>query len=229
MTELFRPAGAPGAVGEGEGELVGQRNGAAAAGLRDVRRSDATHGASSCSPRTCCTIGRIATPAGSSNCSRATTVACRCSPAARAVARKAGASLISILQPFNRLLVSWSGRGEAGQLTGAEFDGAMSRAAARSTGQRLLSERAAAEAVRASRQPSRRLRAVRARRSSRSRRETTRVRPLRLFEKRLLDALGYGLALDAMSRPASRSMPRAAYHYRLDRAGAHRRRRGRRR
>ena len=38
---------------------------------------------------------------------------------------KSGASLLPILQPFNRLLVSWSGRGEAGQLTGAEFDGAM--------------------------------------------------------------------------------------------------------
>ena len=38
---------------------------------------------------------------------------------------KSGASLLPLLQPFNRLLVSWSGRGEAGQLTGAEFDGAM--------------------------------------------------------------------------------------------------------
>src|SRR5262245_22384095 len=39
--------------------------------------------------------------------------------------RKGSASLMSVLQPFNRLLVSWSGRGEAGQLTGAEFDGAV--------------------------------------------------------------------------------------------------------
>ena len=38
---------------------------------------------------------------------------------------RSGGSLLPILQPFNRLLVSWSGRGEAGQLTGAEFDGAM--------------------------------------------------------------------------------------------------------
>ncbi len=41
-------------------------------------------------------------------------------------ARKTGASLVSTLQPFNRLLVSWTARSEAGQLTGAEFDGAVS-------------------------------------------------------------------------------------------------------
>src|SRR5262245_61069499 len=36
------------------------------------------------------------------------------------------ASLMSMLQPFNRLLASWSGRGEAGQLTAVEFDGTYS-------------------------------------------------------------------------------------------------------
>ncbi|MBC7984076.1 MAG: DNA repair protein RecO [Candidatus Obscuribacterales bacterium] len=38
--------------------------------------------------------------------------------------KRASSVLNSVLQPFHRILVSWSGRGEAGQLTGAEFDGA---------------------------------------------------------------------------------------------------------
>ena len=33
-------------------------------------------------------------------------------------ARKTGAALASILQPFNRVLVSWSGKGEAGRRRG---------------------------------------------------------------------------------------------------------------
>jgi DNA repair protein RecO (recombination protein O) len=37
--------------------------------------------------------------------------------------KRAAASLTSVLQPFHRVLVSYSGRGEAGQLAGAEFDG----------------------------------------------------------------------------------------------------------
>src|SRR5215831_4522111 len=39
--------------------------------------------------------------------------------------RKNAVPTWSMLQPFSRLLVSWSSRGEAGQLTGVEFDGAM--------------------------------------------------------------------------------------------------------
>jgi DNA repair protein RecO (recombination protein O) len=38
--------------------------------------------------------------------------------------KRAASSLMSILQPFHRVLVSYSGRGEAGQLASAEFDGA---------------------------------------------------------------------------------------------------------
>jgi DNA repair protein RecO (recombination protein O) len=38
--------------------------------------------------------------------------------------KRAASSLTSVLQPFHRVLVSYSGRGEAGQLAGAEFDGA---------------------------------------------------------------------------------------------------------
>jgi DNA repair protein RecO (recombination protein O) len=39
-------------------------------------------------------------------------------------ANGAKSSLRGVLRPFQRLLVSWSGRGEAGQLVGAEIDGA---------------------------------------------------------------------------------------------------------
>ena len=60
---------------------------------------------------------RIATPAASSKCSRASTAASRCSRAACAARRRSSPPL---LQPFQPLLLSWSGRGEAPQLTGAE-------------------------------------------------------------------------------------------------------------
>jgi DNA repair protein RecO (recombination protein O) len=38
--------------------------------------------------------------------------------------KRAASSLTSVLQPFHRMLVTYSIRGEAGQLNGAEFDGA---------------------------------------------------------------------------------------------------------
>jgi DNA repair protein RecO (recombination protein O) len=129
--------------------------------------------------------------------------------------RKGGASLISILQPFNRLLVSWAGRGEAGQLTGAEFDGALSVLAP----DRLVSGFYLNEL----------LLKLFARHDSHAdvfdlydrtlaslKNADDPVRPLRLFEKRLLDALGYGLALDrdvATGQPIERGV---AYHYRLE-------------
>src|SRR5688572_30328014 len=38
--------------------------------------------------------------------------------------RRPGSSLGSVLLPFQRLLISWSGRGEAGSFIGAELEGA---------------------------------------------------------------------------------------------------------
>ena len=53
------------------------------------------------------------------------------------------------------------------------------------------------------------------------------MRPLRIFEKRLLDALGYGLALDRDALSGQPLEAGAAYHYRLEQgAGACGRRRG---
>ena len=122
MVELFKLPGAPGVVGEGEGKLVGQRDRSAAAGLRDVSdpRRVQLQPAFVLHHRPYRDTSRIL--------ELFTRDHGRVSVFARGArsARKAGTALTSILQPFNRLLVSWSGRGEAGQLTGAEFDGAMS-------------------------------------------------------------------------------------------------------
>lgn len=132
---------------------------------------------------------------------------------------KRGASLMPMLQPFNRLLVSWSGRGEAGQLTGVEFDGAVvplpqDRLISGFYLNELLLKLFArhdshadvfdlyAHAVRS------------LARSDLTPLDTARV--LRLFEKRLLEALGYGLALE---READSGAPLEAgglYRYRLE-------------
>jgi DNA repair protein RecO (recombination protein O) len=130
-------------------------------------------------------------------------------------ARRSGASLSSLLQPFNRLLVSWSGRGEAGQLTGAELDGALSvLPPARAVSGFYLNEL---------------LLKLFARHDSHGDvfdlyAQTIEalklggdiVRPLRLFEKRLLDALGYGLALERDALTGREIEPHRAYQYRLE-------------
>jgi DNA repair protein RecO (recombination protein O) len=109
--------------------------------------------------------------------------------------RKGAASFGSLLQPFNRLLVSWHSRSDAGQLTGAESDGPMTSlpdahwASGFYMNELLLTllthqdsqppvfdlYAAALEALKAGAEP-----AV----------------ILRVFEKRLLEAVGYGLALE---------------------------------
>jgi DNA repair protein RecO (recombination protein O) len=130
-------------------------------------------------------------------------------------ARKAGAALTSILQPFNRLLVSWSGKGEAGQLTSAEFDGAVSALPPdRLVSGFYLNELLLKLFARHDSHPDvfslygTTLDALKV--------DADGVRALRSFEKRLLDALGYGLALD---RDVDSDRPLDAgcvYRYRLD-------------
>jgi len=128
--------------------------------------------------------------------------------------RSKGASLATILQPFNRVLISWSGRGEAGQLIGAEFDGAFSvmppdqlvngyylnelllKLFARHDGH------ADVFALYAST-----IDAIKAGDS---------IRALRIFEKRLLDALGYGLVLDIDAVSQEPVAADRMYHYRLE-------------
>jgi DNA repair protein RecO (recombination protein O) len=110
--------------------------------------------------------------------------------------RGAGAKLASILQPFNLLLVSWAGRGDAPRLTTAERDPAWQ------TGQQLpadrimsayyLSELLLALTVRHDPQPE--LFQGYAEAITGLRTSTTVERELRLFEKRMLDVIGYGVS-----------------------------------
>ncbi|HKS58527.1 MAG TPA: DNA repair protein RecO [Steroidobacteraceae bacterium] len=130
-------------------------------------------------------------------------------------ARKAGAALASILQPFNRVLVSWSGKGEAGQLTAAEFDGAMSALPPdRLVSGFYLNELLLKLFARHDSHPD--VFALYDITLASLKTDADGVRSLRLFEKRLLDALGYGLALERdcdLGRPLD---SRYAYRYRLE-------------
>ena len=128
---------------------------------------------------------------------------------------KAGNTLNSVLQPFSRLLISWSGKGEAGQLTGAEFDGPMDPLPA----ERLVSAFYLNEL----------LLKLFARHDAHMdvfdlyawTLEGLRVRSdplpvLRMFEKRLLESLGYGLALEHDARDGTAVQAAASYHYHLE-------------
>jgi DNA repair protein RecO (recombination protein O) len=131
-------------------------------------------------------------------------------------ARKSGTALTSILQPFNRLLISWSGKGEAGQLTAAEFDGAASTLPPdRLVSGFYLNELLLKLFARHDSHPE--VFSLYGATLDALKLDAEGVRPLRQFEKRLLDALGYGLALE---REVDADRPldaRYAYRYRLDR------------
>ncbi len=110
--------------------------------------------------------------------------------------RGAQARLAPVLQPFVPLLVSWAGRGEAPRLTGAEPDreraaaGALPRA-------RLMSAWYVSELVltlTARHDPQPELFDHYAQALAGLRSAASQERTLRLFEKRLLDVLGYGVA-----------------------------------
>lgn len=129
--------------------------------------------------------------------------------------RRAGSPYVPVLQPFNRLLVSWSGRGEAGQFMHAEFDGVVAPLApARLMSGFYLNElllkllarhdvntnifdlyEAALVGLKST---------------------ADEARTLRLFEKRLLVALGYGLSLDREAGTGSAVESEYAYRYQLD-------------
>jgi DNA repair protein RecO (recombination protein O) len=127
---------------------------------------------------------------------------------------KGGASLLPILQPFNRLMVSWSGRGEAGQLTGAEFDGAMTPLPAdRLVHGFYLNELLLKLFARHDSHPD--VFALYAQTLEQLKLEDA-IRPLRWFEKRLLEAIGYGLALERDAHDGSPLDPDATYHYRME-------------
>jgi DNA repair protein RecO (recombination protein O) len=123
------------------------------------------------------------------------------------------AKLASILQPFQMLLFSWNGRGEAAQLTGAECAQAspplppsylmaafylnelLMKLTTRHDPLPLLFDtyHSALEGLRQG---------------------APLERELRVFEKRLLEALGYGLDLEAEARTGKRIEPGEYYHFR---------------
>ncbi len=127
--------------------------------------------------------------------------------------KRAASSLASVLQPFHRTLISYNGRGEAGQLNGAEFDGEFSELPATRTlsGFYLnellmrLFERHDAhadvfglydETIRRLKDPS-----------------SDEAVLLRIFEKRLLELLGYGLQLDREALTGEAVRAECAYRY----------------
>ena len=131
-------------------------------------------------------------------------------------ARRGGSSLPATLQPFAELLVSWTARGEAGQLTGAE----RVRAPATLAGDRLMSAFYANELLiklLARQDPHPALFDAygtlvgRLHDPARSA-----ARALRLFEKRLLEELGWGLDLAHDAGSGEPIEPRRAYRYRVD-------------
>lgn len=129
--------------------------------------------------------------------------------------RKSAASLSSMLQPFNRLLVSWSGRGEAGQLTAAEFDGAVrTLPSAQLVSGFYLNELLLKLFTRHDPHPD--AFDLYAHTIESLKIEANPTGHLRLFEKRLLELLGYGLALERESATGTPIEPGAMYHYRME-------------
>jgi DNA repair protein RecO (recombination protein O) len=131
-------------------------------------------------------------------------------------ARRGGSSLPAALQPFGELLVSWSARGEAGQLTGAE----RVHAPAFLAGDRLMSGFYVNELLikllpKHDAHPSLydAYAAVIARLHDGA---ADPARALRIFEKRLLEELGWGLELAHDSLTGEPIESRRAYRYRID-------------
>lgn len=127
--------------------------------------------------------------------------------------RRAGSPFLPVLQPFNRLLASWTGRGDAGTFMHAEFDGAVQALPpARLMSGFYLNELLLRLLVRHDvntqifdeyEQTLNELKSA-----------ADEGRTLRLFEKRLLDALGYGLSLDREAASGRAVDPDCAYRYR---------------
>jgi DNA repair protein RecO (recombination protein O) len=123
------------------------------------------------------------------------------------------AKLASILQPFRLLLLSWSGRGEAAQLTGAETAQHCAPLPARCLmASFYLNELLIKLTTRHDPLPAL-FDDYHATVASLC--QGMRLEPaLRIFEKRLLDALGYGLDLCTEARSGNRIEPEGYYHFR---------------
>ena len=131
-------------------------------------------------------------------------------------ARRGGTTLPATLQPFGELLVSWTSRGEAGQLTGAE----RVRAPAVLAGDRLMSAFYANELLirllpRHDPHPEL-FDAYATLLDQLHDGDAQPARALRLFEKRLLDELGWGLSLESDVGSGTPLEPLRSYRYRID-------------
>jgi DNA repair protein RecO (recombination protein O) len=134
-------------------------------------------------------------------------------------ARRNGSVLPAALQPFGRVLLSWSGRGDTGRLTGAE----LARPAPALMGDSLMSGFYANELLikllpRNDPHPAL-FDAYAALIDALSSEARAPARGLRLFEKRLLEETGYGLNLASEFESGREIEPARSYRYRLD-AGA---------
>jgi len=131
-------------------------------------------------------------------------------------ARRGGSALPAALQPFGELLVSWSARGEAGQLVAAERVGVPVALA----GDRLMSGFYANELLirlLPRHDPHPALYDAYAAVVVQLRDAVADpARGLRIFEKRLLEELGWGLDLARESVSGQPIDPQRAYRYRLD-------------
>ena len=130
--------------------------------------------------------------------------------------RRPASDLRAVLQPFQRMLVSWSGRGEAGTLTAAELDGEPTTLpAAHLMSGFYLNELLLKLFERQDAHPqvfddyAAALAALRTQGSE--------VRALRIFEKRLLDSLGYGLDLGRECDSGAALDPEGHYYVRIER------------
>jgi DNA repair protein RecO (recombination protein O) len=135
----------------------------------------------------------------------------------RTSTRKAGqtSSSLPLLQPFNRLLVSWSGRGEAGQLTAVELDGAFVALPP----DRLLSGCYLNELLinlLTRHDENGDVFALYAHTIEALKTCEDLLRRLRLFEKRLLESIGYGLLLEREEHSGAPILAEHTYLYRLD-------------
>jgi len=131
-------------------------------------------------------------------------------------ARRGGSSLPAVLQPFGELLVSWTARGEAGQLTGAE----RVQSPAFLTGERLMSGFYVNELLirlLPRHDPHPALYDAYALVVGRLHDALAEpARALRIFEKQLLEELGWGLDLAHDAASGAPLEARRAYCYRLD-------------
>lgn len=123
------------------------------------------------------------------------------------------AKLASVLQPFQLLLLSWSGRGEAAQLTGAESaDHDPSLPAASLMASFYLNELLMKLTTRHDPLP---VLFDDYHATIEGLRRGMLLEPrLRIFEKRLLDALGYGLDLATQAHTGTAIEAAAYYHFR---------------